>query len=80
MNKRYIRYIKKGIKILASAIIALLILLLIGTLIFQLPKVQHYIANRVVQKVKEKTGAHLAIDNIAVFLWKCSFTRFICSG
>jgi len=69
MNKTFKWYIKRTIKVIAFAIGVLLILLLIGTLIFQLPKVQNYVADLAVKKVEEKTGVAVTIDKIAISLY-----------
>ncbi|MCB2197227.1 MAG: translocation/assembly module TamB [Bacteroidetes bacterium] len=69
MRKGIITYIKLTLKIVLVTILTLILILLIGTLVFQFPNVQNYVANAAVHKIEEKTGVHVTVDKIAVSLY-----------
>ncbi|MBK8856094.1 MAG: translocation/assembly module TamB domain-containing protein [Saprospiraceae bacterium] len=63
------RRFKRLFYLLAKTLFIFSFFLVITYSIFQLPYVQNYLKNKIIQTVEEKTGSKITFDHIAVNIW-----------
>jgi hypothetical protein len=63
------RKFKRLVFLLAKVLFVFSFILVIAYSIFQLPLVQNYLKDKIIQTVEEKTGSKITFDHIAINIW-----------